>query len=53
MDIIDIKSGVTADSQDSDGDICLNIEDQWGELGSDVTLYLNKEQVEKLLSLFN
>ncbi|CAH9013311.1 conserved hypothetical protein [Vibrio phage 199E37-1] len=51
MDVIDIKPGITADSPDSDGDICINIEADYH--GEERYVYLNKEQVEKLLSLFD
>ncbi|AUR89527.1 hypothetical protein NVP1124O_26 [Vibrio phage 1.124.O._10N.286.49.B1] len=50
MEDIEIKTGITADAPDSDGEICLNIEGDYCD--SDTHIYLNKEQVEKLLSLF-
>ena len=51
MDIVEIKTGITADTPDCDGEICLNIEGGYCE--PDTYIYLNKEQVEKLLSLFD
>ncbi len=51
MDTIEIKPQVTADTPDSDGEICLNIEGDYNE--NDTHIYLNKVQVEKLLSLFD
>lgn len=51
MDEVEIKPGVTADTPDDSGEICLNIESDY--YNPDVFVYLNKEQVKKLLSLFD
>lgn len=52
MNIVEIKKGVTADSPDSDGEICLNIEADHPH-DEDTYLYLTKAQVETLLSMFD